>query len=1067
MGRSQPLNFFSTRSSLRQDKATLLKSGQAAVLALLPLLALTLWMWWNALAEVTQLARERFEFRVSEIQFATEQRLLAYEHVLRGGVGLFAAIDTVTRDEWHTYVHNLRIDQNYPGIQGIGFSTRVPPARRKEHIQQIRTEGFTDYSLWPAGERSEYTAIVFLEPFDWRNQRAFGYDMFSEPIRHAAMVRARDTGSPSVSGKVTLVQETGQAVQQGFLMYLPVYPQGTVPETVEARRAALVGYVYSPFRMHDLMQGILGRNKLPDIRLQIFDGTEISPGSLMYDSLQEESAGRQQASFSRSRLFEVNGQRWILHYQSLPAFDATLDRQRPLLLLISGLLVSALFAAVLWALSLNRRRAQELVVTNKGLQTEIVERKKLSIALEQAKNDAEAANRAKSEFMANVSHELRTPLTLILAPLDSLLAGESLPSDWRASLQRIQRNALLLLSRVTGILDFAKAEAGKFEPYREWVDLETWFAPLVSDAAAAAKLKGCTLTFDSDPALGNVWIDASHFENIVMNLVSNALKFSPENGFIRLELRRLGDDRFEFAVADSGPGIARDQQALLFQRFHQVNMAATRQHGGTGIGLALVKELTELMGGEVGVASEAGHGARFYVRLPHAPERITAPYETSEGQPALVPSAHDIQLRRARFQEGLEESAVTRSPDLPRADNAPVVLVVDDTPDMRDFITELLVGEFEVLTANDGLQAWRLLQEHHIDIVVSDVMMPELDGLGLTARIKASTTLSHLPVILVTARGGAEASVSGLESGADDYVTKPFSPDELKARVHSAMRMVQAQAQIREKSREAGMAMLATGILHNLGNALNGVTVSSGLIQDRLRDSKTPMLRKVVDLLQQHSADLPGFLARDPGGRMLPDFLAELNRHLQTEQAELLTEVEALREYTEHATDVVAAHQRFATAGAVQEMVSASTLMETALKLGLAAVDTQSIHIERHYRYSDALAVDRHKVLQILVNLLINACQALADSRQPDKRLRVGTVLEQGRVLFEVSDNGVGIDATGLQKLFGQGYTSKGRGHGFGLHLSANWAREMRGSLQGDSDGVGLGATFRLALPTR
>jgi signal transduction histidine kinase len=549
--------------------------------------------------------------------------------------------------------------------------------------------------------------------------------------------------------------------------------------------------------------------------------------------------------------------------------------------------------------------------------------------------------------------------------------------------------------------------------------------------------------------------------------VSNALKFSPENGFIRLELRRLGDDRFEFAVADSGPGIARDQQALLFQRFHQVNMAATRQHGGTGIGLALVKELTELMGGEVGVASEAGHGARFYVRLPHAPERITAPYETSEGQPALVPSAHDIQLRRARFQEGLEESAVTRSPDLPRADNAPVVLVVDDTPDMRDFITELLVGEFEVLTANDGLQAWRLLQEHHIDIVVSDVMMPELDGLGLTARIKASTTLSHLPVILVTARGGAEASVSGLESGADDYVTKPFSPDELKARVHSAMRMVQAQAQIREKSREAGMAMLATGILHNLGNALNGVTVSSGLIQDRLRDSKTPTLRKVVDLLQQHSADLPGFLARDPGGRMLPDFLAELNRHLETEQAELLTEVEALREYTEHATDVVAAHQRFATAGAVQEMVSASTLMETALKLGLAAVDTQSIHIERHYRYSDALAVDRHKVLQILVNLLINACQALADSRQPDKRLRVGTVLEQGRVLFEVSDNGVGIDATGLQKLFGQGYTSKGRGHGFGLHLSANWAREMRGSLQGDSDGVGLGATFRLALPTR
>ncbi|MFC6674142.1 ATP-binding protein [Marinobacterium aestuariivivens] len=535
------------------------------------------------------------------------------------------------------------------------------------------------------------------------------------------------------------------------------------------------------------------------------------------------------------------------------------------------------------------------------------------------------------------------------------------------------------------------------------------------------------LTFDPDPALGRVCIDSGHFEKIAMNLVSNALKFTPEKGSIRLELRLLDDNWFEFAVADTGPGIAKDQQARLFHRFHQVNAASTRRHGGTGIGLALVKELTELMGGEVGLTSDLGQGSRFFVRLPRGTDRIVQQSDTSNGHSVPDYATQDTMLRLARFQEGgLEAPAFSGTPKQRLSDQAAVVLVVDDTPDMRDFIAEMLAGDFEVLTANDGLQAWQLLQHHRVDIVVSDVMMPELDGLGLTNCIKASTTLAHLPVILVTARGGAEASVSGLESGADDYIAKPFSPQELQARVHSALRMAQVQAQLREKSREAGMAMLATGILHNLGNALNGVTVSSGLIQDRLRDSKATKLHKTVQLLQQHVDDLPGFLAKDPAGRMLPDYLGELSRLLETEQAELLSEVAALRGCTEYAAEVVAAHQRFATAGGVQEMLSARSLMDTALKLGLAAFDIEGIQIERRYYDTDDVAADRHKVLQILINLLVNACQALLVSEHPDKRIMVRTVLEQDAVVFEVSDNGIGIDSTALQQLFDQGYTTKG-----------------------------------------
>lgn len=184
----------------------------AAPLALLSLLGTTWWMWSNATADAIRTAQERFDFKVSEARFAIDQRLLAYEHALRGAVGLFAASDAVTRAEWRTYMRQLDIDKHYPGIQSIGFSLRIPPERRAAHLDAIRAEGFPDYSIRPAGERAEYTSIVFLEPFDWRNRRAFGYDMYSEPVRRVAMARARDTGRPSVSGKVTLVQET----EQGF-----------------------------------------------------------------------------------------------------------------------------------------------------------------------------------------------------------------------------------------------------------------------------------------------------------------------------------------------------------------------------------------------------------------------------------------------------------------------------------------------------------------------------------------------------------------------------------------------------------------------------------------------------------------------------------------------------------------------------------------------------------------------------------------------------------------------------------------------------------------------------------
>lgn len=215
-------------SDLKSEKGItrLLHNPVTAWVVLLCSLLLTGLGWYVSNRFVTHRASDRFYFRTEDVQSAVRQRLLEYEQVLRGGVGLFRASQSVGRQRWREYVRTLRIDEYYPGIQGIGFSLRIPREKKEAHIRTVRSEGFPHYTIRPDTVRAEYHSIVYLEPFDWRNQRAFGYDMFTEPVRRAAMERSRDTGFPSLSGKVTLVQETETDVQPGFLMYLPVYRHG-------------------------------------------------------------------------------------------------------------------------------------------------------------------------------------------------------------------------------------------------------------------------------------------------------------------------------------------------------------------------------------------------------------------------------------------------------------------------------------------------------------------------------------------------------------------------------------------------------------------------------------------------------------------------------------------------------------------------------------------------------------------------------------------------------------------------------------------------------------------------
>ena len=310
-----------------------------------------------------QIQLDNFDYQSHEIALRIEQRLGAYEQVLRGVRGLYVASKRVERNEFHDYVSTLDLAKHYPGIQGVGFSLIIPPPEKARHIAAVRREGFPNYTVSPEGERDLYTSIIYLEPFAGRNVRAFGYDMYSEAVRRAAMEQARDLDQSAMSGMVRLVQESDQDVQSGFLMYVPVYRNGSSHETEAGRRANIIGWVYAPFRMNDLMEGILGE-QVRNFDLEIFDGKYLNPEALMYDSHSAQShAGKPLFSFARQ--IETIGHTWTIKLHSLPIFEAKIDTGRVTVVRISGLLISLLLSLMVWQLASGRERALKLAhITN-------------------------------------------------------------------------------------------------------------------------------------------------------------------------------------------------------------------------------------------------------------------------------------------------------------------------------------------------------------------------------------------------------------------------------------------------------------------------------------------------------------------------------------------------------------------------------------------------------------------------------------------------------------------------------------------------------------------------------
>ena len=324
-------------------------------------LALTVVIWRYAEENAAAQARLRFDQRVSRITAAIVDRMTVYEQMLRGGLGLMVGSDEVTREDWRRYVEALDPGRTYPGVQGLGYTQWVLPEEREDFVSRMR-EDIPDFTLSPPGERDAYTAIVLLEPLDRRNRAAIGYDMWSDPVRRAAMAAARDRGTAVVSGRVRLVQEIDEDVQPGFLIYAPYYGGASRPATVEERRQALRGFVYSPFRMHDFMRGI-DFEALYDVRLRIFDGVAASPDPLMPDALMPDAlmydsrpaAGPAAQGLAATVTIPLPGHVWTARFSALPAEEWRPQAQRSAIILGAGAVISLLFFGIAWSLARSRQ----------------------------------------------------------------------------------------------------------------------------------------------------------------------------------------------------------------------------------------------------------------------------------------------------------------------------------------------------------------------------------------------------------------------------------------------------------------------------------------------------------------------------------------------------------------------------------------------------------------------------------------------------------------------------------------------------------------------------------------
>ncbi len=712
--------------------------------------------------------------------------------------------------------------------------------------------------------------------------------------------------------------------------------------------------------------------------------------------------------------------------------------------------------------------------------------------IQTAKDELAELDQAKSRFSANVHHELRTPLTLILAPLDAIRSGDfgEVSPVLRETLETMHANGRRLFKLISNLLDMSKLESKLFEIHRAPIDLEELATDLVTAARGMADRKGIALELSGFDDLPGINADATAVEKILMNLVGNALKFTPGGGTIALIGERV-ENGVHLHVKDSGVGIPLDKLEAVFDRFAQVDGSATRSHEGTGIGLSLAYELAHLHDGNIRAHSEGlGHGTTMTVFLPfgeadvgevenvlrtdsqktlglgHSIEAVEAELNI-EHEPSTEGDLVEIERSVERWEDREGDGAVASGEGTAMPARAGEVLIAEDNPDMRRLLATLLGREFHVRTTRNGREALEQVREKAPDLVLSDVMMPEMSGIELCREIKTDDDMSAIPVVLVTSKAEHEMQVEGLELGADDYITKPFHPRELMARVRTLVRvrglqrelaqknedlqatldeLKQAEVQIIQSERLAAVGELAAGIAHEVNNPVNFALNAS---------------RALASEFDAIDADVKGAAARNE-----PSPLADPSN--AADFAETTRELSGIiRSGLERTQTLVSDLRDFAAPGRKSNHapnISVEKGVRSTLQLLRSALTDANAEVQLDVLPGLPLMKgDPGALNQVFLNLIKNAVDAF-EGRGGQIDIRITHDAES--IYIEVKDDGPGIAEDIRSQIFEPFFTTKtaGQGTGLGLSISRKIIENHGGRLEAFCPETG-GTLFLVSLP--
>lgn len=519
-------------------------------------------------------------------------------------------------------------------------------------------------------------------------------------------------------------------------------------------------------------------------------------------------------------------------------------------------------------------------------------------AYEEERKRAEALaeiDRAKTAFFTNISHEFRTPLTLLLTPIEETLAkpAANLGKDEREHLEMAHRNGMRLLKLVNALLDFSRIEAGRLRANYKPLDICTLTSDLAGMFRATIERAGLSLTVRCQPLQEPIYVDRDMWEKIVLNLLSNAFKFTCDGG-IQVQLEDKGD-HVELAVSDTGTGIPEAELSHLFERFYRIEGAQGRTFEGSGIGLALVQELVKLHGGTVTVESAVGKGSTFRVSIPKGKAHLPQEHIESGAEGTLADSSE------RRINSYVTEASkwiptrLEQPTEMPReemapagqemlvggqepTDERPTILLADDNTDMRDYVKKLLEERYRVIAVNNGLEALKVLEKASPELILSDVMMPGLDGFGLLRAVRENPALAFTPVIFLSARAGEEAKTEGRDAGADDYLIKPFSARELVARVgaHIKLNRIRMEADALARKNERQLRQNEG----ELRTALNAAQHLAAIVESSDDAIASKDLNGIVTSWNKSAERLFGYTAKEIIGKSIttiipPELLAD------------------------------------------------------------------------------------------------------------------------------------------------------------------------------------------------